>query len=436
MTRPRAHSMFTRREFLGSMAALSTAASMPSFLLRTALADTPAPGARTSSMPGRPDDRILVVIQLSGGNDGLNTIVPYRDDAYYRARPAIGIQPDQVLKLDRSLDVGLNPSMKPLKELYDQGIASIIQGVGYPNPNRSHFVSMDIWHTADPAGGRGFGWIGKALDAMYEQNAEGAASACISLGSEAPLATNGKRVKAVSFDDANLFRWAGDKLHPALQKTYDHLNRSGVLDGEKSAAEGNEAAFLMRTAMDAQVSSDQIRAAVSQQPLTSFPGGGLSGQLRKVASMIRAQLPTRVYCVTLGGFDTHAGQVYPHGRRLLEFSRAVQAFYGELRSTGLDSQVLTMAFSEFGRRVKQNASQGTDHGTAGPMFLFGPMVRPGVIGAHPTLEDEQLDQGDLVHTTDFRNVYAGILHDWLKLDSHAVLGRDFRPAQLLNAKVS
>ena len=253
---------------------------------------------------------------------------------------------------------------------------------------------------------------------------------------DTPLAANGRFVKPIAFERANLFRWTGGDLHPALAKEYDKLNRAGVLDVQGLRTEGpaDQAAFIMRTALDAQVASDKVRSAVGNASGGGFPGTQLGNHLRMVAAMIRAELPTRVYYVSLGGFDTHAGQPDRQARLLREFTAAVRAFYTELKTIGQQNRVLTLAFSEFGRRVAQNASNGTDHGTAGPVFLFGPMVRPGVLGEHPSLTD--LDKGDLIHNADFRNLYAGVLRNWMKIDNEKVLGKEFKPAEVIAANAT
>ena len=427
---------FTRREFLHSgLAIVSTAGTIPTFLHHSGqvFADAPGtPGAR----PGVPEDRILVVIQLSGGNDGLNTVVPFGMDAYYKQRSAIGIDAKQVLTVDKAKGIGLHPGMGELYDLLQNGQASIIQGVGYPNPNRSHFASMDIWHTGDTLDGslagvpKGTGWVGRAMDNLADRGAADHQNCTICIGDEAPLAAEGKRVAPIAFEQANQFRWVGADLHPALGEQYQRMN---VQAAEDAAGVGSQAAFVRRTQLDAQLASDRIRNAVAAGPVTSFPSGRLANQLKMVAAMIRAELPTRVYYVGLGGFDTHAGQPGRHAQLLTEFSNAVAGFTRELEALGQKDRVLTMAFSEFGRRVRQNASAGTDHGTAGPMFLFGPMVRPGLIGEHPSLA--KLDDGDLMYHTDFRSVYAAILDGWLVADSTKVLGRRFQPARVLQSPV-
>jgi uncharacterized protein (DUF1501 family) len=398
-----------------------------------------------SEIPGVDTNRVLVVIQLSGGNDGLNTVIPYADDAYYRVRPAIGIPRNQVLTLSGAQDVGLHPRLAEMMGLYDEGACAVVQGVGYPNPNRSHFKSMDIWQTADTSG-TGDGWIGRYFDAQccgYGKGESGTAESApskpgaidpsgmpgIAVGREAPLAMLGQKVKPIAFENENLFRWIGEDVHDSLPDPYSRITRRGVVEG--TPAESN-ASFLMRTALDAQVSSETIRQAVNQQSLVQYPNSGLARQLAMVASMIRAGLPTRVYYVSHGGFDTHAGQGGPlgnHANLLGQFAQAVNAFYRDLQAQGNDSRVLTMSFSEFGRRVAQNASAGTDHGTAAPMYLFGPMIKPGVHGRHPSLTD--LDNGDLKFHTDFRSVYADILENWMQADSKAVLEATFRPTKIL-----
>lgn len=426
---------YTRRAFLQTgLYMVSAATSVPTFLNRSAVAlAAQADGAATSSLPGVPQDRVLVVVQLSGGNDGLNTVVPYGMDAYYKARPGISIPRAEVLSIDPRRGIGLHPSLAPVKELLEQGKAAIIQGVGYPNPNRSHFASMDIWHTADLTG-HGLGWIGRAMDtAAAAKSLPDPNCGCITIGSEAPLAAQGKRSKPISFESANLFRWAGSDLHPALAAEYQAINRAGVLHRELATTSQDQLSFVMRTSLDAQVASDRIRAAVARGSATSFPPGPLANQLKMVAAMIRAELATRVYYVALGGFDTHAGQPNRHANLLREFAAALSAFQNELAASGHDKRVLTLAFSEFGRRVYQNASQGTDHGTAGPMFLLGDMVRPGLLAEHPSLDDARLDGGDMVFGVDFRSVYAGVLDAWMKIDSAAVLGQRFPPANVVKA---
>jgi len=418
---------FTRRRFLGGMAMVSAAVTVPGFITGTAdaFADTTM---RLSSKAGVPEGRVLVVVQLSGGNDGLNTVVPFGDANYHRARPQLAIRESDALKLGaRGIDgIGLNPALMPIKEMIEQGNAAIINGVGYPNPNRSHFKSMDIWQAAeiDEAKQRGRGWVGKAMDTAYPLNRNGvtpdaAGMACISIGNEAPMATQGAHVSPVSFQQPEVFRWTGRDVHEVLSTNYDKLHEDAP-----PVAEDDPAAFVFRTACDAQVASDKVRAAVAGRTNTNFPRNNpLGQQLEMVSKMIRAELPTRVYYVNLGGFDTHAQQPTRHTQLMTQFAQAMKGFYDELAATGHAERVVSVAFSEFGRRLRQNASNGTDHGVAGPCFVFGPAVNPGLHGTYPSLTN--LDQGDLIHTTDFRGVYADLLDNWMKIDSAAALGARF-----------
>lgn len=427
----------TRRAFLQQgLAIVSTAATVPTFLSETAFGLwDPFDQPLTSSQPGQPDDHVLVVVQLSGGNDGLNTVVPFGFDPYYRARPSIGIQQNQVLAFgDDAPGIGLHPDLAGLKELHDAGLLATILGVGYPNPNRSHFTSMDIWHTGDPSNPNTTGWIARYFDNTCNGTPDPEAG--ISIGRESPHALMGDLHKPVEFEAPDLFKWVGEDIHPALAKPYEELcgkASSGTGSGQsgrRPAQTGyvRQRDFLTRTAMDARISSERIRSAVRVQPPVQYPTNPLANQLRMVAAMILSGLRTRVYYVTLGGFDTHAGQPGTHANLMRQLGSSLLAFSKDLKAQGNDGRVLTMLFSEFGRRVGENASRGTDHGTAAPMWLIGPMVRSGVLGDHPSLTD--LDQGDLKHTVDFRCVYAAILQKWFAADIAKTLGAPFRPAEV------
>lgn len=448
----------TRRAFLTRGITLASAAfTVPAFidLSARALAAQVKPGH--TSNPGVADGRILVVIQLAGGNDGLNTVIPFAEPAYYKARTGIAIPEREVLRLSNADGVGLHPKLAGLRDLYEDGQLSIIQGVGYPNPNRSHFKSMDIWHTADTTG-TGEGWLGryfdnqcngKPTDASGVHSGGCSSDAGIALGRTAPLAMEGRIFKPIAFESADLFRWTGEDMNDEeLAKAYHQItrgNHSKITSDEAANEVGgsprqrddhdhhdDSASFLTRTALDAQIASDRIRKAVDRKPDTEYPRSGLGRQLMMVASMIAADMPTRVYYVSLGGFDTHAGQGNVsggHANLLDQLAQALKAFYADLKKQENDARVLTMTFSEFGRRVAQNASNGTDHGTAAPMFLAGPMVRPGILGNHPSLTD--LDNGDLKFTADFRSVYAGILDQWLKAEPEKVLEGRFAAARVM-----
>ncbi|MFN5946638.1 MAG: DUF1501 domain-containing protein [Phycisphaerae bacterium] len=441
---------FTRRSLIKHGLLMASASlAIPAFLDRSALAMGAMLGD-LSSLPGVPDERVLVVIQLSGGNDGLNTVVPIFSPEYYRFRQGIAIAEKDALTLDKKQGIALHPALAGVKDLYDNGLMSLIQGVGYPNPNRSHFKSMDIWHTADTTA-TGNGWLGRYFDAECCGEGKGesgtpeasntpdtkAGPPGIAIGRTAPLAMEGGLIKPVAFEDPSLFKWSAGDIDKGLAAAYDRLNRrEELIAGADMAARKKQtnADFLVRTSLDAQVSSDLIRKAVANKPATTFPTTDLGRQLSMVASMIKAGLKTRVYYASFGSFDTHAGQGGTNGRHaqlLRQFADAIKAFYTELKAQGNDQRVLTMSFSEFGRRVGQNASQGTDHGTAAPMMLFGPMTRAGILNQHPSMRD--LDEGDLKFTTDFRSVYTSVLADWLKADAAKVLDGKFKPLSILKA---
>lgn len=428
----------TRREFLQKgLVVLSATATIPTFLDQTVWAianpdDSPA----TQPATGK-DGKILVIVQLSGGNDGLNTVIPFADDKYHRARPAIRHDVKSVLKIDNYL--GLHPNLTPLKSLLDDGQMSIVQGVGYPNPNRSHFRSMDIWHTAEPEKEiADNGWLGRYFD--------NACPGCdphvgVSIGEALPLAMRGDRVHPLSFDRPESYRYAGrDKERYAKLNSdtgvspVQHAPQTGVNRNKKIqvASDSNQLNFLTRTAMDAQMSSDDIlRVTRNHQPPQPYPGGDFGTGLRTVAAMIAGGLPTRVYYVSLGGFDTHAQERNRHDQLMKQFADGVSAFWADMKQQKNAQRVLMMTFSEFGRRVEQNASGGTDHGAAAPMFLFGPNVKPGLIGKHPSLTE--LDQGDLKYQIDFRNVYAAVLQNWLDTPSKPILGQQFKALNVIKA---
>jgi len=281
---------------------------------------------------------------------------------------------------------------------------------------------MDIWHTASPDGRRGSGWVGR----YFDNECAGAPNPeiGIAVGREAPLAMQGDTVMPVSFESADLYRWMGEDLDKQLSDPY-----SKIADDQQDQEAVDQLSFLKRTTMDAQISSKKVRHAVSQQPLVAYPGGNLSNQLQMIAAMIRSEMPTRVYYATMGGFDTHANQAGQHTRLLQQVGDSLKSFYGDIKAQGNSGRVLTMVFSEFGRRVAQNASGGTDHGTAAPMYFVGDMINPGLHGTHPSLTN--LDGGDLKFTQDFRSVYAGVLGDWMATDSGQVLGRKWKSAPVI-----
>ncbi|HTL30672.1 MAG TPA: DUF1501 domain-containing protein [Tepidisphaeraceae bacterium] len=436
----------TRRIFLQKgLTMLAVGATVPTFLDQTVMAIANPLDTHRTQQPNGKDGKILVVVQLSGGNDGINTVVPWADPSYHRARPALAHNDKEVLKIDSY--VGLHPSLGPLKSLYEDGRMSIIQGVGYPNPNRSHFRSMDIWHTAQPEKDiAGSGWLGRYFD---NQCAGCDPHVGVSVGDQLPLAMRGDRITPLSFERPENYRYNGRdkddymKLNkidlskaPPAPSTQPALAQGGVVKPQPKNKQieitpAEQLDFLHRTAMDAQVSSDDILRMVRGHDGSGYPNGEFGTGLRTVAAMIKGGLPTRVYYVSLGGFDTHANEKGRHDQLMQQFSQGVSAFMKDLKDQGNDDRVLMMTFSEFGRRVEQNASGGTDHGTAAPMFVFGKAVKNGLLGRYPSLTD--LDHGDLKYTTDFRNVYATVLQDWLDAPSKPILGQQFKTLEMVKA---
>ena len=433
--------MSTRRIFLQrGLTLLAAAPTIPTFLDQTMVAlAKDADGARTQRPTGK-DGKILVVVQLSGGNDGLSTVIPHGDDAYYRARPAISHDAKTVLKINNY--IGLHPNLAPIKELFDGGMAAVLQGVGYPNPNRSHFRSMDIWHSAQPDRDVAQdGWLGRYFDNTCSGSDPHVG---VAIGAQLPLAMQGDRITPLSFDRPESYRYSGndqddylklnhkDGIVPAAAPSTQPAPKIAVKKHDIEITPASQLDFLHRTAMDAQVSSDDIlRMTRTHQTAAQYPGNEFGTGLRTIAAMIEGGLPTRVYYVSLGGFDTHAGERNRHDTLMTQLAQGIGAFWKDLKAQGNDDRVLMMTFSEFGRRVVQNASGGTDHGTAAPMFMIGNGIKEGVIGKHPSLTD--LDQGDLKYNLDFRSVYATVLQNWLETPSKPILGEQFPLLKVLKA---
>ncbi|MBM4001352.1 MAG: DUF1501 domain-containing protein [Planctomycetes bacterium] len=412
--------LFARRQFLKfGVAGVSVAGALPAFVRKTVAA------VERQSDPH--DDRILVVVQLSGGNDGISTVVPYGDPAYAAARSSTRIDESSVLRIDEH--VGLHPNLKELKGLYDEGRMAIVQGVSYPNPTRSHFEAMDIWNAGDLSGARrGSGWLGRALDQLVKQADP---TAGVNVGNKVALAMVGERIKPVAFEDPDRYRWRGRSTQYDAFKAFNGETPDAMPEKGADSKVG-ELDFLLRVAHGADESSAAIRKAVTgYQTSASYPENNnrLAPGLRNIAAMIAGGLTTRVYYASLGGFDTHANQRATHDNLMTAFSGAVSAFMGDLGAKKLLDRVTILAFTEFGRRVKENGSRGTDHGVAGPMFVFGGRVHGGLFGKYPSLTD--LDKGDLKMAVDFRRVYATILDRWLGADSKAVLGAAHEPLKFL-----
>jgi len=428
--------MHTRRTFLSrGLTVLSAAATMPLFLQRTVSAlNNPHDLPLTQTAMGQ-GEQILVVIQMSGGNDGLATVAPIDNDDYRRARSTIALT-QNLLSLGKNSGIALHSDLVSFKEMYDAGQMAVIQGVGYPNPNRSHFRSMEIWQTADPTHPPKDGWLGRYFDAQCngaDPKSVPDPKAAVNIGSSAPLALQGNKFAAVSFQNPQSYQWfAGNKnIDKRMRETFNEVNDLKVHGGEATKTGNPTLDFLERTALDAQLSSDEILAVTTRyKGGVSYPATPLGQQLQMVAQMIAGGLKTRVYYVSMGGFDTHSNEKLQHDRLMQTMSSGVGAFMKDLKSQGNDKHVMVMTFSEFGRRVTENASHGTDHGTAAPMFVFGTPVKGGVYGAHPSLRPGDLDQGDLKFHTDFRSVYATILNNWLKADSDKILGGNFKTLPL------
>lgn len=412
--------LLKRRQFLTAGAAsatvISCASRVPGFLLQAAAASSEDS-----------DERVLVVIQLTGGNDGLNTVVPYADDVYQKSRFATRISADQVLKVNDYL--GFHPNLSGFSDLMDQGRLAVVQGVGYANPNRSHFESMDIWHTGSEINdARRTGWLGRYLDATHTSASQQSVPA-VHFGSRSqPLALAGLRVHVPSIDSLDEFQLRGlkdDALAEAIQRAMD-----------APRAEANElVAYLQAASQSALSASRQVQQATAKRPAsTKYPPSALARKLSDIALLVDAGMSTRVYYVTLDGFDTHSEQAEAHSVLLRELGDAVAAFVDDVRRRGHGSRVAVMAFSEFGRRVRENASRGTDHGAAAPVFVAGCGVAGGLIGDHPSMTD--LEDGDVKYQVDFRRVYAAFLEDWLGAPSSEILPSGFEKMPLFEAGLS
>jgi uncharacterized protein (DUF1501 family) len=388
----------SRRDLFRMLPVISLAPTVPGFIARLAWASAP-----------QRDGRILVVIQLDGGNDGLNTVVPYGDEAYAKNRKTLKLASDRLIKV--SAGIGLHPAMGQAGKLLESGQLGIVPGVGYPNPNRSHFASMAIWQTArlDEEEHGGPGWLGRGLDSN-----PGASSTFVGAGS-IPAAIRGRRSLASSLE-----RIDDLTLDPAVARP------NVTSDGDDLGA------FVLRSTLDAYASSDRLaELAKDRSAAARYPDTELANRLKLVARLIKGGFDSRVFYTSQGGYDTHAQQSAAHFGVLGELSGALKAFLDDMAGSKLADRVLVFCFSEFGRRVLENGSGGTDHGAAGPVFLAGPAVKPGLLGRYPSLTD--LDNGDLKMTVDFRRVYATVLKNWLGLPADDALGGPFEPLPLFRA---
>ena len=404
----------TRRQFLSSAAATSVmtfGATAPAFLQQAAAG-------------GKDDGRILVVVEMAGGNDGLNTVVPFSDDEYMKARPKLAVSKSDVLSINDTL--GFNPALNGFADLLEDGHLSIVQGVGYPDPNRSHFESMDIWHTCQRKDEtRIDGWLGRYLAQTIGAN--GSDPAALHIGEDKqPFALMSRDVRVPSIRSLDQFRLDGTdsgQFKQAVKELSDARRDSG----------NDLLGFVQSSTSSAIVASERIEAAgMKYQPSKPYPQNGLAKKLETVAKLINSGLKTPVYYVQINGFDTHAQQNAAHASLLRQVGDSVSAFVYDMIAHGHGDRVLCLCFSEFGRRVQENASEGTDHGTAGPMFLSGTKVKPGLIGKHPSLSN--LKDGDLQYHTDFRQVYSTVLTQWLNCDAEAALKGKFKAVDAINQR--
>jgi uncharacterized protein (DUF1501 family) len=384
-----------RRDFLKQSSLASTALMVPSFL--------------KSSLNGAAltQGKTLVVVQLSGGNDGLNTIVPYRNDIYYKLRPTLGLKKEELLTV--SDELGFHPALKALRGVYDDGLMTVINSIGYPNPDRSHFRSMDIWQTGSGSSDYwSTGWLGRYLD-----------SDCS--GCENPY-------QAIEVDDSLSLAMKGQSKNGFAVSNPQQLKKITDNDFLKKMAkvqahqEEENVAYLYKTMIDTQSSAEYLyEKSKTYKSAVDYPDSSFARDLKCISSLMTAGTNTRVYYVSLGGFDTHAGQKNRQNRLLTEYAEGLAAFLKDLQRHQLIKDTMIMTFSEFGRRVKQNASGGTDHGTANNVFLMGGQLpKQGFYNQAPDLQN--LVNDDLAYEIDFRSIYASLLENWLETDAKVVLG--------------
>ena len=406
---------WTRREFIKTAPVLlACAANLPLFLARSAVAASRQP---------QTDASILVVLQLSGGNDGLNTIVPFNDDAYHRNRPTLRLTSRQVLKL--SDDLGFHPEMAGFQKLYKEGLLTILQGIGYPQSSRDHATAMRNWHSARPGElAPQLGWAGQAMESMSALTHQDVPGVFVG-NIKAPFAIRTNRLVVPSIQQLE------DWQIPSLFSKIDELERTG------RQTDNSLLKFVRQTVAESTTASrrlEELTVRHGNRNSRSYPVFKLAQHLELVANLIRANLGLRLFFVELGGggiggFDTHAGQALNHGALLRELSASVTAFIEDLRQDKLADRVLLMTFSEFGRTLKESGRRGTDHGLAAPMFLAGGTLKGGLVGAHPNLAN--LDGDSPKHHTDFRRILATVLERWLRLPSQPVLGEAFATMDIL-----
>ncbi|WP_212001676.1 DUF1501 domain-containing protein [Chitinophaga sp. HK235] len=392
--------ILNRRRFLQVGSLASAAMMMPKFLK-----------AFESGALVPPGNKVLVIIQLSGGNDGLNTIIPYRNDIYYRSRPVLGIKRETALSLNDEL--GIHPSLDGLKSLYDEGSMAILNNVGYPNPDRSHFRSMDIWHSASQSNEFwNDGWIGRYLDAQC--NGCDKPTQALEIDDTLSLALKGDHNKGLALTDpGRLSNTSNDKYFKDLLQQHAHED------------EHHNVEYLYKTMAETISSAAYIQQQFkTYQSKENYPATELGRNLRTIANLVMSDINTKVYYVSHGSFDTHVNQQDQQARLFKQLSEALTVFTGDLKKNNRFQDVAVMTFSEFGRRVSQNASGGTDHGTANNMFLIsGGLKKQGILNEGPDLMN--LKDGDLQYKVDFKSVYATLLNKWLSADDQQILKQHY-----------
>lgn len=415
----------SRREFISNgLGFVALGFTVPTMLMQASQA---VAAGQTVANRGGKSGKILVVIEMAGGNDGLNTVAPISNPLYAKLRPTIGVKADDAVKIDKGL--GLHPGMGALGKLYERGQLAVVTGVGYPNPNRSHFQSMDIWQSGDPTldARERSGWLARYFD--EDGHFQGDPLAGVSLGGSLPLALWSKNSAAsVVGQNAAEFGFAarGNAREAQLATLKTLYQQNGMSGGTVAAGAAD---FIRNVGDGIYGSSDAIKTALQTYDAkaakgANYPrGNGLASGLQTVAKLITGDLSTKVYYLSMGGFDTHANQPGNHAYLLKQLADAVAAFNADLEMQGRGKDVMVMTFSEFGRRAAENGSAGTDHGAASVMFATGAGVKGGIYGDYPSLED--LDDGDLKHHTDFRSVYATVLSNWLGVSAPKVLGGEF-----------
>jgi len=383
--------MHDRRQFL--LGGLQVATSLPLLGLLE----------RRLRAPGLDQGPALVVLQLTGGNDGLNTVVPHRQDSYYRSRPTLALPRADLVALDD--DHGLHPALRPLESSWERGELAVVHSVGYPQPDRSHFRSMDIWHTADPVGPAGdTGWMGRMADQLSADEPSALCALHVG-GGDLPLALAGHDYFAPSVRDARGFRLR--ELPAPYERQRDALLRASGATGDL--------AYLGEAARTTYAAAERMSELTRRDSGAAYPDSELARNLRLVAQLVVGGFGARVFHVALEGFDTHSSQARTHQALLEELGGALSAFQRDLRAQGSDGRVLTLVFSEFGRRVQENGSRGTDHGAGAPALLLGAGVQGGMHGTPPDLR--RLEEGDVPYSTDFRALYGAIERDWMGTSS-------------------